>query len=754
MKMQSTVKKCGFNIKMLKHDTYRINLLAFLLVLAGSVHATSIPSDSVIANNELKNYLKPLSKTNVELEDISLAEYFRNVFSKRYFCDWKQNPTRIAEYKSQYGGASKHEGRAKDHMDKYPAKVQWQLPFNYQNGQPVNAYALRHLARQHKMIDIAMLQKLTDNDNDYIKYFTVQMQSLNAALVNEKYETIKSGNGVYEAFRIGYRVLNWVKIHSLFLDESGYTDEDQLRTIATLLQHGQHLYERNQAFRAGNHQTRGMSALAMLSILFQDFEGTDAWYELSMKRLEEHLEKEINDDGFQFERSVHYHMSDINNYYYVYQLAKINNMPISDNWDKRLESLFTTLVKIAYPDKSAPVLQDDTDNPWAEKNDIRGALTLGYLLFENPEYGYFAKHKVTQKMYWFLSQKQLDLLKEIDTKKPKYGSLYFPDTKYYFMREGFDKGDKVMVVSAGLDPDKPDHQHGDMLGIQAMANGEVILPNYQVRYSLPDYGFFKNSMVKNVALVDNELQGKRYKGNKGGSGFGKFKELPNPITTAWEVNDDFDLFVGRHDGFENVGVNYTRQVIYVKDQFWIVKDNFTSEATHTYKQVWQGHYTPEGRGDLLQASWDDATGCDIYQLNAIDSVHHNGAHGKQWNVVTKDGEKDFDFITVIYPYRGYNKGINTSKKKVGDWKVNELNFDVKGDNIKSLSKSNEAYLFGVNAMKVENSEIQFDFPIDCYISFTENKITISSLGTETNTISINNKRIKLLPGKYLSIDIK
>ena len=26
--------------------------------------------------------------------------------------------------------------------------------------------------------------------------------------------------------------------------------------------------------------------------------------------------------------------------------------------------------KIAFPDKSAPVLQDDTDNPWAEKNDI------------------------------------------------------------------------------------------------------------------------------------------------------------------------------------------------------------------------------------------------------------------------------------------------------------------------------------------------------------------------------------------------
>ncbi len=55
------------------------------------------------------------------------------------------------------------------------------------------------------------------------------------------------------------------------------------------------------------------------------------------------------------------------------------------------------------------------------------------------------------------------------------------------MREGWKPDDKMMIVSAGLDGEKPDHQHGDMLGIQAMANGKIILPNYQVRYSLEDF---------------------------------------------------------------------------------------------------------------------------------------------------------------------------------------------------------------------------------------------------------------------------
>jgi short-subunit dehydrogenase len=48
-----------------------------------------------------------------------------------------------------------------------------------------------------------------------------------------------------------------------------------------------------------------------------------------MTLLAEHLRKEINKDGFQFERTVHYHLSDIGNYFYVYQLVKNSNLKVS-----------------------------------------------------------------------------------------------------------------------------------------------------------------------------------------------------------------------------------------------------------------------------------------------------------------------------------------------------------------------------------------------------------------------------------------
>ncbi len=745
--------------KIIWFNTRTINrrlLIIFSAVTTLCYAQKEIPSRSIIANEDLESFLKPKVKAQLRSENYSLAEYYRNKFRERYFYDWRSNPARVQDYKDRYSNQATHQKRATDHMDKYIANTQWKLPFNYSNGKPVNAYALRHLARQHKMIDIAMLQKLDGNSEDYISYFTVQMQSLNNALSSNKYEKIKDGNGVYEAFRSGYRVLNWLKIHNLFLDEQAYSNADQLTTIATLLQHGQHLFEQNQKYKSGNHQTRGMSALAMLAILFQDFEGTDQWYKSAMNRLEKHLIQEINNDGFQFERSVHYHMSDINNYYYVYRLAKINKMKISATWENRLKLLFTTLVKIAYPDKSAPVLQDDTDNPWAEKNNIRKALTLGYLLFGNPEIGYYANSSISAKMYWHVNQKQLNSLQDIKVTTPSFGSLYFQDTKYYVMREGYEKQHKMMIISAGVNMDKPDHQHGDILGLQAMAYGKVILPNYQVRYSLPDYEFFKNSMVKNVALVDDLMLGEKYKGNKGGSGFGKFKQLPTPNPISWISNDTYDFFSGSHDGFEQIGVNYARQIIYVKDHFWIVKDNFKSDSIHTYKQVWQGHFSQENKARLIRCSFDDATGCDIFQLNDVDSFYAGGIHGKQWNVITKQSNKSVNFITIIYPYKGYNKGIDISSQKVGSYRLNSLPFDAIGENIVSLSKGDQSYLFQLEGLVIEGQKFIFDKKFDGMILVRNNELVIQSLDTKSiNIFGPNDTNlISLSPGSKFTYKLK
>ncbi len=729
----------------------------FLLLLfapAISVYG-QISSREIIEVEDLYKYLRQEVKDKINsdgnrnIEDI--AEYYRSFFARHYFFDYRDVDNRMVHYRDLYENHRFHEDNALDHIGKYNDSTQWVLPFDYLNGEPVNAYALRHLARQHKMVDIVLHYFNDGKDPKYIEYFVRQMQSLNVALSQGKYEKIEDGNGVYEAFRSGYRILNWLWIHNLILGEEAYSDEDQLYTIATLLQHGQHLYDRNGKYKSGNHQTRGMAALAMLSILFRDFEGTELWYERAMQRMGEHLEKEINPDGFQFERSIHYHMSDINTYYYVYQLAKLSDISVDGAWEDKLKTLFTALIKVAYPDKSAPVLQDDTEIPWAEKNDISGALTLGYLLFEDPEMGYFSSPRVDDRMYWYLNSSQVRLLEDPERRQPQYGSLSFPDTKYFIMREGWDENDLMLIISAGVDDEKPDHQHGDVLGIQAIANGHAILPNYQVRYSLKDFDFFKNSMVKNVALVDDELIGKEWTSNKGGSGFGKFKNLPEPEVLAWATGDEIDFFAGSHDGFENIGVKYSRQVLFLKGEFWIVKDNFESESPHDYKQVWQGHFTSENGPNLIRATFPFASGCDIFQLNEADHIQSDGRRGKEWSIVKKENTTDFNFITVIYPYQGYENRIDETAEvnSIGRWKINGSEWKATGENVLSISDENKDVFFHVKELNASGMSIICSEFTDLIVERENGKHLLRNVGLREVSIQVSKKDVSATQSKTL-----
>jgi hypothetical protein len=361
-------------------------------------------------------------------------------------------------------------------------------------------------------------------------------------------------------------------------------------------------------------------------------------------------------------------------------------------------------------------------------------------------------------MYWFLNGRQVGLLDNIRRKKPFYGSLAFEDTHYYVMREGWSPNDKMMIISAGLDSEKPDHQHGDMLGIQAMANGHALLPNYQVRYSLKDFELFKNSLVKNVALVDNELQGKQWTSNKGGSGFGKFKELPKPKVIAWENNPAFDLFAASHDGFEEIGVEYSRQVVFIKDDFWIVKDNFSAALPHTYKQVWQGHYTNENGANLIRATFSDASGLDILQLHSLDSTFSSGARGKNWSIVSTAKQKDFSFITILFPYRGYSNRIDETADltQFRGWTVNNSDWKISGANPVSISKKSGDYFWGVNKLELDGWIMTLSVETDLYIERKPNQILVHLLGTQKSTIVVQQGKEKsvekeLMPGAFWEI---
>lgn len=744
----------------------RLLLLLIFLPLSLFAQNTMVPFDHVPTNKEIvallnENYSPGLkavkNKYNSGKQEEALNElaaYFKEKFSERYFFDWKNFQSRFAGYNRMYSGREAfHAKEAALHLDLYPATTQWKIGFKNLKGETVAAYPYRHLTRQHKAGSIALLYYYT-GDKKYLDYIPEQAASLNAAFNKNQFETIEDGNGAYEVYRAGNRMFNWLQVHQILLASGEYSTGQQLEMIRTFLHTAAQLYHHNPAYQEGNHQTRGMSALAMLAFLFPEIQGAQLWKERSLQRLEEHLEKEIYADGFQFERTVHYHIDDIENYFYPYQMARLNNIELRPVWETRIKGLFDVLLKIAMPDKKAPVLQDDTDSPWAEFNEIENTMALGAVLFGSPEYVYFASEKVSSEYYWFLKPEQLARLQTVKMQEPETGSCAFPETGYYMMRNGWEENDLYMIVSAGLTPEKPDHQHGDMLGIGAYAHGNVILPNYQVRYYLEDLETFKNSWVKNVMLVDSIPQGRDYQGNKGGSGFGKFGKFPEPEVLAWAARPEFDFFAGTHNGYSDTGVEYFRSILFVKDGFWIVRDKLKPAAgKHSAQQIWQGHYDVEAENKHVRSVFPNGAGLEIIQLNqSSEKISKASIRSKGRVVFERQFNAEDNWTTLLFPFSNFEERLDNfdeTNYKVAGWHFQKENSSAGyKTNAKQLIVNDNNYiLFDVSELELKDKKVSVSTITDLWVKTSHDKLEITNCGFQQ--ILINNK--KLNPGETIEI---
>jgi len=476
-----------------------------------------------------------------------------------------------------------------------------------------------------------------------------------------------------------------------------------------------------------------------------------------------HMKNEINNDGFQFERSGHYHKGDIENFLRVYQLAKKNGIKLPKGYVEKFRSMFQSLVKLAMPNKAMPVLQDDTDGGSMIEADISEPMAVGAMIFKDPLFRYFSGDHPPESYYWLLSSDQIEQLNKLSGQTPEFDSVALKETGYYVMRDGWHKDNRYLLISAGLEKRKPDHQHGDMLGIIAYAGGSTFFTNYKVRYNREDFSYLKNSWAKNVALVDSQLQGRGWKSNRGGSGFGKWKFLPEPKVSCWQVSDVLDYFSGQHNGFENLSVDYQREVLFVKNGFWIVFDHFRSNSSHTYQQVWQGPFEIVNsrlikqplKNDQLVYLWQP--GADHFKIKqhkfGVDNCYQN-------NVFETEPKPQFTFTTLILP----GARINEEKKlaRVGEFTIRHTEkYSVNSNLIFKLTliveKQGQPFLLsGVKEVLFKGNPIQFKQSLHfLIIKFIEGKLTCRVYGTDLGNVQkiIKNRGEELQCGSVVELTL-
>lgn len=579
----------------------------------------TVPRDRLVSDRQffelldrnayaLATALQHLTTADTAMALQAVAGYFMRRSEPRYFFASDEVPGRLQTFVETFPAETREMQRqVDDFVQTYGRDVEWQTPGHDLLGRPHTANTIRFLARQALAVPTALLA-VNAPESSYLDHLLAQAKDFVADY--EAGKTESGANDVFERYYAGHRTRNWLFAHQLLLAHPYYDWRDQVFMLKTFLLHGARLFDACKKFHYGNHQLHGLEGLFEITLMFPEFPVMRYWHQVALSRILEHLEKEIKPDGFQFERASHYFKLDIMNYFRVYQLARLNGLELPPMFHERFRRMFDAIVALAKPDRTLPVLHDAqaayatqqvagrpvASNDAAELTDLREAffMSLGATLFREPVYKYFGEPQLPAGLYWFLPADAGDRYAALAATPPRIGSVALEDSKYYVMRSGWSQDDLYLIIDGGLAQHKPDHTHGQVLGVIAYAFGQDVLPNYRVRYSEPSYRTLKNSLAKNVALADGMLQGRGWIDNKARTGFGRWRVLPQPVVHNWLAGDAVDYFRGSHDGFQSIGVEYTRSVFFFKPDFWLVIDEFSGEGTHDFEQIWQGDFQVDG----------------------------------------------------------------------------------------------------------------------------------------------------------------
>jgi hypothetical protein len=221
------------------------------------------------------------------------------------------------------------------------------------------------------------------------------------------------------------------------------------------------------------------------------------------------------------------------------------------------------------------------------------------------------------------------------------------------MRSGYERDSHHLVFRAG--PPGAAHIHDDVLSLDVTAFGipRLVDPGITAYAPGPWTDYYRSAAAHNTILVDGK--GPNY------SRLSFQKRISPPGKDfSWSATEEEQVvsgvFRGPWKGLDSE-VSFTRKVIFVREQYWVVWDTVDGEGEHEVTACWQ--FAP-GRVEMdlktYAARCVNEHGPRFELMPVLDSVMPEiqvfiGAFDPPRGWVSKDGA-DLPATTVMYSVRG------------------------------------------------------------------------------------------------------
>ncbi|SDE63502.1 Heparinase II/III-like protein [Fontibacillus panacisegetis] len=453
----------------------------------------------------------------------------------------------------------------------------------------------------------------------------------------------------------GIRITNWLKGYQCVCKSHLWGEEEEVLFLEAVQRHGMYL---SIAYTPHDRQSNWgfleSNGLFQLALLYPELEGSGAWLDIAVKRMQEMCHIQIFADGMHNEQCSMYHHEVLHCLFETVLLAKVNDYELPPILMETLNRMFGASLSFVQPDGHQPMLGD------SDGTDIRDVLTRGAVMCQRGDLKKMGYAFLDYEGIWYFQNQGYELYEQMEEQEPSYSSIELPQSGYAFMRSDWSKDARYLWFDAGHMDVIRAHGHDDLLHLSLFGYGREFLTD-PGRYTYMEQEarrYFKESFQHNTLSVDG-VSISSYVDSW------KWNDMAEPYDRFWNTSDEFDYVQGSHDGYLRLSepVQVRRQILFVKPDYWIVVDTCRSNGQHDYTLPF--HFAEglairvEQDGGILAFEPDRGPSLRIIPIVACQTLIGSAWVSRNYNEKTPSLKAEFrrrgsgftKFVTVLYPSR-------------------------------------------------------------------------------------------------------
>jgi uncharacterized heparinase superfamily protein len=387
-------------------------------------------------------------------------------------------------------------------------------------------------------------------------------------------------------FEVAFRINTWLWAFHYFRGAAAFDAPLCRAMLAGLLQHGKVLAAQLELHAANNHLLLEAKALALLGLMFPEFQLAARWRQRGLALLYREVRAQVCADGVHGERVTHYQRAIAGELLELLVLLERNDCSIPADVIAALGRMLEFELWATKPGGLIPLFGDSglEDSHTRFSAATAGPAWLGREDLKRPG------HALAEPEIWLLGQGTVQRFQSWPARPEALLSRAFPVGGYYVMRQGEADAATYLVVDAAPFgyPPVPVHGHADALNIEVHAYGQDFLvdPGVYATWAPSQWrNFFRGTRAHNTVVVDDQDQSLLV-------GTRRVYRPAQVTVHRWCSEAHFDLLDASHNGYERLPqpITHRRLIIFAKPAYWLVFDWLEGVGEHTFDLLF--HFVP------------------------------------------------------------------------------------------------------------------------------------------------------------------